>query len=95
MSRFNPSLPPSLPYLPSSFPPSLPPSSFPSFFPLSISPPSTQGDVWEVYHDIASYLLQSTSENVPGKKHHRHHVHVHKQSSPIHRTTSQLLEVMS
>ena len=33
--------------------------------PVMIPP---QGDVWEVYHDIASYLLQTTSDNVVGKK---------------------------
>lgn len=50
-----------------------------------------QGDVWEVYHDIASYLLQSTSENVLGKKRHRLR---RKHSSHVYRTISQVIEVL-
>ena len=58
--------------------------------PLSIS----QGDVWEVYHDIASYLLQTTSENVMGNKKGRSPRKMMGPSSAkggVHRTSSQPL----
>ena len=58
--------------------------------PLSIS----QGDVWEVYHDIASYLLQTTSENVVGKTKGRSPRKVmapNSAKSGVHRTSSQPL----
>ena len=48
-----------------------------------------QGDVWEVYQDIASYLLQATSENVSGR---RKKQFVHGRSA-VQKTTSQLLHV--
>ena len=45
-----------------------------------------QGDVWEVYHDIASYLLKTTSENVVGRG-------TPRMNTPhVHRTTSQLIQ---
>ena len=56
-----------------------------------------QGDVWEVYHDIASYLLQTTSENVVGNKRGRRRRSPRKTMAPssaksgIHRTSSQPL----
>ena len=60
--------------------------------PIMIPP---QGDVWEVYHDIASYLLQTTSDNVVGKKKGRRSPR--KVTAPssakggVHRTSSQPL----
>ena len=55
-----------------------------------------QGDVWEVYHDIASYLLQTTSENVMGNKRGRRRsprktMAPSSAKSGIHRTSSQPL----
>ena len=54
-----------------------------------------QGDVWEVYHDIASYLLQTTSENVVGNKRGRRSPRKtmvpSSAKSGIHRTSSQPL----
>ena len=45
-----------------------------------------QGDIWDVYHDVASYLFEATSANVKGNRRHRHH-------QTVQRTTSQLLQV--
>lgn len=49
------------------------------------------GDVWEMYQDIASYLLKSTSENVLDRK--KRSSTTNQSSVHIHRTTSQLLHV--
>ena len=54
------------------------------------SPYFVQGDVWEVYHDIASYLLQTTSENVVGKK--RRSPQKKTPKEHVYRTTSQLIQ---
>ena len=45
-----------------------------------------QGDIWDIYHDVASYLLEATSVNVKGKRRTR-------KTQTVHRTTSQLLQV--
>lgn len=47
-----------------------------------------QGDVWEVYQDIASYLLQATSDYVSGRR--KKHSAL---TPPVHKTTSQILHV--
>lgn len=44
--------------------------------------------MWEIYQDIASYLLQATSDNVLGKRKGRSTLRPN-----VHRTTSQLLHV--
>ena len=49
-----------------------------------------QGDVWEVYHDIASYLLQTTSENVIGNK--RRSPQKKTPKEHVYRTSSQLIQ---
>ena len=49
-----------------------------------------QGDMWEVYHDIASYLLQTTSENVVGKK--RRSPQKKTSKEHVYRTMSQLIQ---
>ena len=54
----------------------------------------SQGDMWEVYHEIASYLLQTTSENVVGNKKGRSPRKMIAPSSAksgVHRTISQPL----
>ena len=42
--------------------------------------------MWEVYHDIASYLLQTTSENVVGRRSPRK-----RSPTRVYRTTSQVI----
>ena len=66
---------------------------------LSISPPPLfQGDVWDLYHEIATYLLQATTTNVFSKRHHNKSLTAqHKltsQPSPVRSASSQIFQVL-
>ncbi|XP_019856904.1 PREDICTED: uncharacterized protein LOC109585328, partial [Amphimedon queenslandica] len=55
------------------------------------------GDVWDLYHEIATYLLQATTTNVFSKRHHNRSLTVHQKqtshSSPVKSASSQIFQV--